>query len=54
MNSKKLIWLGMIVGSAIGSYLPVLWGAGLFSFSSVLLTAVGGILGIWLGFKLSR
>ncbi len=44
----------MAIGSAIGSYIPALWGDSLFSFSSVLLTAVGGILGIWLGYKLSR
>jgi hypothetical protein len=54
MGSKKLIWLGMFIGSAIGGYVPSLWGDSLLSFSSVLLTAVGGILGIWAGFKLSN
>lgn len=44
----------MAVGSTIGGYIPALWGAGFFSFSSVILTAVGGILGIWLGYKLSN
>ena len=43
----------MIVGSTIGGAIPTLWGAGFFSFSSIILTAVGGIVGIWLGFKLS-
>jgi len=52
MDSKKLIWLGMGVGSLIGSFLPSLWGSGVFSFSSVIFTAVGGILGIWAAFKL--
>jgi len=54
MNSKRLVWLGLILGSTAGSYIPNLWGAGVFSFSSVVLAAVGGILGIWLGFKLGR
>jgi len=54
MNSKSLIWIFMIIGSAIGGYIPTLWGAGFFSISSVFLTAVGGIVGIWLGFKLSN
>jgi hypothetical protein len=52
MDRKKLIWFGMIVGSAIGGYIPLIWGDSFFSFTSVILTAVGGIAGIWLGFKL--
>jgi hypothetical protein len=50
---SKLIWLGLFVGSTIGGFLPSLWGDSLFSLSSVILTAVGGLVGIWLGFKLS-
>lgn len=53
-SSRKLIWLGLFVGSGIGGYIPALWGQGLFSMSSVLLSALGGIVGIWLGFKISR
>ena len=52
MNRKSLIWTGMFVGSALGSYLPLIWGGSWFSFTSVVLTAVGGILGIYLGFKI--
>jgi hypothetical protein len=54
MNSKSIIWIFMIIGSTIGSFIPTLWGAGFLSISSVLLTAVGGMLGIWLGFRLSN
>lgn len=54
MNSKSIIWIFMAIGSAIGGYIPTLWGAGFLSISSVLLTALGGMLGIWLGFKLSN
>jgi len=54
MESNKLIWLGLFVGSSIGSFLPELWGADLFSLSSIFLSALGGILGIWLGYKASR
>jgi hypothetical protein len=28
----RLVWIGMIVGSAVGGYLPALWGGDLFSF----------------------
>jgi hypothetical protein len=50
----RLVWIGMIVGSAVGGYLPVLWGGDLFSFSSLILSGVGGILGIWLGNRFSE
>ncbi len=43
----------MAIGSTIGGYIPTLWGAGFLSFSSVILTAIGGILGIYLGYKIS-
>lgn len=43
----------MIVGSSIGGYIPSLWGAGALSISGVIMTAVGGLAGIWLGFKMS-
>ena len=51
---RKLIFLGLAVGSVLGNYVPALWGEPSFSMASVLLGAVGGLLGIWLGFKLSR
>lgn len=54
MNSRGLIWLGLFIGSTIGGYIPSLWGASFLSFSSVILSAVGGVIGIWLGYKLSR
>ncbi len=44
----------MAVFSAAGGYIPLLWGDGYLSISSVVLTAVGGIFGIWLGYKLSN
>jgi len=54
MNKKTLIWIGLFIGSAIGGYLPALWGASVFSLSSVLGSAIGGIGGIWLGFKMGN
>lgn len=49
---KKVVMLGMVFGSIIGGYLPTLFGASAFSFSSVLFASIGGIFGIWLSFKL--
>lgn len=54
MNSQKLIWIGLFVGSSIGSFIPMLWGAGFFSLSSTLLSALGGFAGIWAGYQLGR
>jgi hypothetical protein len=51
---KKLVYLGLFVGSTIGSYVPALWGAGVFSMSSLLFGALGGFLGIWAGYKISQ
>ena len=48
-----MIWMGMFIGSSIGSFVPMMWGASVLSLSSVFFSAIGGVLGIWLGFKLS-
>ncbi|HSX47950.1 MAG TPA: hypothetical protein VLF41_00355 [Candidatus Nanoarchaeia archaeon] len=52
MSQKTMIWGGMTLGSTVGSILPTVFGAGWLSPWSILTSAVGGILGIWLGFKL--
>ncbi len=44
----------MAIGSTVGGFIPELWGGGYLSFSSVILTAVGGFAGIWLGFRLGQ
>ncbi len=44
----------MLVGSSIGGYIPTLWGHGLLTYTSVLFTAIGGFIGIWIGFKISN
>lgn len=52
--NKKIIMLGMIFGSTIGGYIPTLFGADLFSLSSVFSGAFGGIIGIWIVFKMIK
>jgi hypothetical protein len=52
MSRKTLVWIGLSIGSVVGAYVPLLWGADLFSFSALLSSTAGGFLGIWLGFKL--
>jgi len=50
---KKLVMFGMLVGSSLGSYLPVLWGGSLLSLSSLFWGAIGGFVGIWIGYKIA-
>ena len=50
---RSRIWLGALIGSAIGGFIPDLWGADLFSYSSVLLSGVGGVFGLWLCYNMN-
>jgi phage tail tape-measure protein len=54
MSLKAYIWFGMAVGSTVGSYVPVVLGADMFSAWSVIGSAVGGIAGIWAGFRIGN
>lgn len=54
MERKQLIWLGLFAGSTVGGLIPELWGAGMFSLSSIVLSGVGAIAGIYGAFKLSE
>lgn len=51
---KAIIIIFMLIGSSFGSYLPVFWNDNFLSFSSVLFSGIGGILGIYLGYKLAK
>ncbi len=55
MQSRKTIYFGMFIGGLIGGYIPSLvWGASVFSFSSLLGNAIGAIIGIYITFQLTR
>jgi hypothetical protein len=49
MRSRGSVWLGIFIGSTIGGFIPELWGADLFSYSSVLLGGLGAFVGLWIG-----
>jgi hypothetical protein len=50
---RSVIGLCAGFGLFIGGYVPVLWGASAFSFTSILFSVFGGIAGVWLGVRLS-
>jgi hypothetical protein len=54
MSAKSLIWIGMFIGSTLGGYIPTLFGGSVLDVASVFGSAIGGILGIWAGYKLSH
>lgn len=54
MNPKTATYIGTVIGSMVGSYIPLLWGAGTFSFSSIFFGAVGAIVGIVIAFKMTH
>lgn len=54
MDSKRVIYLGMLVGSAVGGFIPTLWDDSYLSLSSVVFTAIGGFFGIWIAYKITR
>jgi hypothetical protein len=52
--TKKLVWIGLFVGSAIGNMVPMLWGGDAISIAGVLFSMIGGIVGIWAGYRLGQ
>jgi len=44
--------MGGFVGSFVGSLIPSLWGAGQLSISSLVFFVIGGIVGVWLAYRL--
>jgi len=51
---RKLIWLGLIVGSSAGGMAPRLWGGSALSGWGLLCSMIGGIAGIWAGYMVGR
>ena len=54
LTPKRLIVIGMIAGSVLGGWLPSLWGAGGITMSAMIGSTIGGLAGIWAGWKISQ
>jgi hypothetical protein len=50
--TKTLIITGMIFGSLIGGYVPLIWGESAFSMSSIIFSGIGALVGVWVGYKI--
>ena len=51
---KKIILVGMFIGSIVGGYVPVLFGSDSFSFTSIFGSIIGGSFGIWFAYRFVR
>ena len=49
---KMIIMIGLAIGSTVGGMVPLLWGDSAFSMTSLLLSGVGGVIGIWVGYRI--
>ncbi len=54
MSQKTLITIGATIGSTVGGLVPGIWGDSGFSTASLLLSTLGGFLGIYLGYKFTQ
>ena len=52
--TKKLIWLGFFVGSTAGNFLPALWGGDAISVAGFVCAFLGGIAGMWIGYRMAQ
>lgn len=55
MQTKHLIYLGIFVGSTLGSWLGSAFDHGnFFGLWSILLGGVGAVIGVWAGYKIGN
>lgn len=52
---KTAIWIGILIGGTIGGWIGAIMTHGnWFSVTSLLLSTVGSLLGIWVGYKIGK
>ena len=52
-HMRSVIGLCATFGTFVGGYVPSLWGDSGLSLTALVFAAVGGVLGVWLGVRLS-
>jgi hypothetical protein len=52
---KIAIWIGIMIGGTLGGWIGALMTHGnWFSLTSLLLSGVGSLIGIWIGYKIAK
>lgn len=54
MSTKTTVWIGLFIGSSLGQYLASLFNFDFFSGWAFLISAVGGLLGVWVGYRVGQ
>ncbi len=54
MSAKKLVWIGFFLGSTVGGMIPSMWGADMLSISGFVWSFIGGVAGIWAGYRIAK
>ncbi|HVZ11274.1 MAG TPA: hypothetical protein VG941_02585 [Candidatus Paceibacterota bacterium] len=54
MSPRAFITIGVMIGSTVGGYIPVLWGDSAFSLVSIFFAFLGGLVGIYFGWRISQ
>jgi len=50
---KRLLMMGVLIGSLIGGCVPSLFGAGFLSLWGIVGGTVGAILGLWITYRIA-
>ncbi|MEP7340512.1 MAG: hypothetical protein ABI977_22460 [Acidobacteriota bacterium] len=54
VSLKAMVRIGILIGSTVGGYIPVIWGAEMLSLSSLFGSLLGGLLGVWIAYKIDQ
>jgi uncharacterized membrane protein YeaQ/YmgE (transglycosylase-associated protein family) len=54
MDTHKAAMRGVMIGSLVGGLIPSLWGDNPLGVASVVCSAIGGVVGIWVGYRIAN
>ena len=53
--AKLLIYIGITIGGLIGAYIPImLFNTSTFGWESIVCGALGSLVGLWAGYKITQ